>query len=158
MGATMKVPAMYVGSMRAAALYEVDEIGKWLLSSKDEAERALIERSDGAVQLDDVRAALSSLNQDVTLLEALMSCPDGDVELEAEASVLAHVAESMARQVTTPKLDEQLSCGPIVGTEHVVDIRMLTDELGWAAGEAARLHAIAGAELQVRRPILKEQV
>ncbi len=149
---TLEVPAEYVEPLRVAALVEVQGCGEMLASNAEELLGDVAKAPEGHdCDAADVIGTAGLVAEDVSILHQLIGCPEGQaVTLRCEPSALAHTAETAARKVLEPRLSGEIDCGPF-NEEAVEKIGQLSAALGWATGEAARLHAVAGAEIDAER-------
>jgi hypothetical protein len=150
---TLKVAAEHSKAFKLAALAEIGNDAEWVASAQDETARFLGDEHRSGHELADIRASARSLGQIIAITEQLFAASDGEaVEVRGDADALAHTAETMARNVVTPQLKDETIEGPF-DPEAVEKIGILTSALGWATGEAARLHAVAGAERKAARAV-----
>ncbi|MEK6271392.1 MAG: hypothetical protein AABM42_01930 [Actinomycetota bacterium] len=150
---TLKVAAEHSKAFKLAALAEIGKDAEWVTSAQEETARSLGDEYRRGHELADVRASARSLGQVIAITEQLFAAPDGEaVDVRGDASQLAHTAETMARDIITPQLKDETIEGPF-DTEAVENISALTSALGWATGEAARLHAVATAQLRAARAV-----
>jgi len=146
---TLKVPAEYVESFRLAVLAEVHNGGEWVGASTEDLSRECATSDEPSkVNPGDVHGSLRSLTEDVEIMDQLLGVDgNNEVAVVGDASALAHVAEAMARQVIAPRIASEVEVGPF-DNDIAKSMDALTAALGWAAGESARLHEVAGIELK----------
>lgn len=147
---TLKVPAEHFEEFRLAAMAEVGMGGEWVKSAQEELSDRCVTSGLGGDKdaLADVRCASRHLGEDMAILEQLVPRPHAKgrcIEVHGQPYALAHVAETMARAVVEPRIASEVNISPI-DAEFVANLADLTEALGWAAGEAARLHALGAAE------------
>lgn len=151
--ATLKVPAEYVEDLRSAAVAEIGMDASWVVSSHEELERHRLkpDHVDKAIDLADVRGASRSVGEVLDIADQLFERATArTLEVRGETSALAHMAETMADKVIAPRIAEETNTSPY-NDEAVENIGALTTALGWATGEAARLHAVASAERKAEK-------
>ncbi len=133
----LTVPAEYVEDFRAAMLEEIATDTRWVKSQW----KALAAATERGAATDAVRADLSGskrhLAQDVELLAQAGLDGDGAIEISdsCDTSTIAHVCETMARDIVGAQLHDALACSPIA-VEEAPGLRRLVEELGWAIARA----------------------
>jgi hypothetical protein len=153
---TLKIPAEHVNAFRLAAVDELQTDADGVADSAKEASTWIsdhpTERPDKD-QLADVRLSARFLSGVVDVTEQLFGAERPDaIEVRGDVSNLAHMAETMARKIVEPQIKDEAAMGPF-DTEAAEKIGALTSAMGWATGEAARLHAISHAEIKAARAV-----
>jgi hypothetical protein len=145
---TLTVPAEYVELFRLAVNSEIAESASWVTSSQEELGRTLLKKGEPeGFEVVDVRGALRFLNGTVDLMEQLVGrhpAANGAVEVDGEATNIAHAAEAMA-SVVNSRLGSEIDVSPMDG-EQVASMEPLVGALGWATARAAEYHELDGAE------------
>ncbi len=141
---TLSIPARQLKPFREAAMQEAKSCGAWVARAADEQ---LKRGYGGSPRLADIRAAFAHLSAVLGVLETLAEA-HGTTEIRAEPHVLAHIVEAMAKCVR-PKLETELSVS--YNAELVATVQQLTESIGWASGEAARLHEISQTEIRAEK-------
>jgi len=148
---TLKVPAEYVETLRAAV---IDDVEGWTEAvKKDQAEiRGARETRDDkltALREDDLGNHFRTLSETAALVNQLPAPgARATAELHADSSVFEAIAEEAAR-VCIKSLASELDYAPLVGG----DLRRKMEELGWwvsqeESHEAARLAEVESSKAE----------
>lgn len=145
----VRIPATFVEDFRAAVVEEIATDCRYVGNDRKEIAEAL-ERGDedrAARYRPDLADTMSLLVKDCRLLVQVGPSGDRELEATADASTLAHVFETLARDVVDPRLREQLDGCPL-DESQAGKVRELLARLGWAVDRTAEHHALAAAAVQ----------
>jgi hypothetical protein len=147
---TLKVPAKHFAAFKSAVVSEIGTDASWVESGQDELERHRLTKDhvDAPVDLVDIQGAADALGEVMVVAQQLFAVRRGPVTLSGDRSTFAHMCETMADKIVAPRIADAANTTPY-DTETAEEISLLSDALGWATGEAARLHA----EWQVARAV-----
>ena len=153
--AMLKVPPAYMNLVELAAVAEVREGGTWVVSKAEELSRHLTANPGGHArekdQMADVHGSSGYLRDSIAVLDQLFGkSKKFPYEVTGETSVLAHIAEVTAGKVIAPKIAGETGTSPI-DRRAAETVEYLADALKWAGGEAARLHALAAADVEASK-------
>jgi hypothetical protein len=141
---TLTVPAQHLELFRLATAEEIGSDATWAKDQAEEMSRKLLSRD--APMTAAMHGPVRHLAATVALMDELDASSPTAVEVHAEATVFAHIAESMAGIVNS-RLAAELDVTPL-DAERMNCIQPLYDALGWATGTAARFHGIETAEIR----------
>lgn len=150
---TVKIPAEHAEAFRDAVLVEIRSDGKRVADSVEEEQRAMFTaaserrmalmkgedpRKPYEFQDGDIMGSMRSLRESFALLEPAIAL---EPEISGDIAALQYAFETVLDKVLAPRLDEELNVSPVDAKQAKV-ISRLTDAVGWAAGESARLEAL----------------
>jgi hypothetical protein len=132
------VPAEYAEDFRAALEHEIAMEVECVKDEDARISRALECRQD--VSTADRDGARRMLALQANLL-GQVEAADGDIEvaLVDRYGVVAHVFETMARDIVGLKIMDEMGPSPI-GSDDLPKLRALTERLSWTLETTARLH------------------
>ena len=150
--ATLTVPAAQVERFRLAAMQEVEWDAGWVESTVREAANSILWDKPDKDRMVDVHGSVRGLSGAVAVVEQLEAAVSGEaMDVKAESSVLANIAEGMVRHGVAEKFTEVAEVGPF-DSEIAEEMRELVEALTWATENAVELHARAVAEFKATEP------
>lgn len=151
--ATIEVPAGYAEDFRDAVLVEIRTDAERIAEAVDEEQRTIFTDRDKAEQArwrdeeppegrgyngGDIVGSVGSVRDSYALLAPAVA---EEASIEGDTATLMHTFETMADKILAPKLAQAVNVSPI-NAGQAEAITHLTDEIGWAVGESARLEAL----------------
>ncbi len=149
--ATIEVPERYAEDFRDAVLAEIAWDANHVKDAIADEQRIILTargeaggKAEGcrAPDSEDIDGAVGSLHRSHRLLAQAWR---GDQRIEGETEVLAHVLETLTDKILAPRLADKVNVTPIQEKE-AAEITGVTDQIGWAVREAARLDSIWQAQ------------
>jgi len=140
---TMTIPAEYADDFRAAIVGELAQTIEHVQTERKRFEERTWRRDPLAdVSEADLSGAMRLVARDARLLAQIghEGIADLQVDIDDEGT-LAHVFETMARDVVGPRLTEALTVGPME-PEWTRELTPLIGRLSWAIDRAAECHAV----------------
>jgi len=149
----IEVPAEYAEDFRDAVLIEIARDAGYIKEAAETEQRLILENRQAAAEArmrdhappeprctdtGDIDGSVSNVCNSWALLGPAWR---GEPKIEAMAEVLMHVFETLADKILAPRLGEVVNVSPI-DAEQAQEVTRVTDEIGWAVGESARLEAL----------------
>jgi hypothetical protein len=137
------VPAEYAEDFRAAVVEEIANTARHAQEERAELEQRTYERDPRAdLTAGDLAGVMLLLARDARVLVDVGHHGSGDIQVDIDADgTLAHVFESMARDVIGPRLADALRVCPIEA-DYAAELTGLIGRLSWAIDQAAGCHDV----------------
>ena len=134
------VPGGYVEDFRAAIVHELADTAGYVLDERKTAAKQAADRDPRAdLTAADLPGHMRLVANDARLFAHVGHEGAEPVEVDVDGDgTLAHVFETMAREIVGPRLARELGYGPM---DQVDGINELIERLSWSANRAAECHA-----------------
>ena len=139
---TLKVPAEFAGMFRSAIVAEIGMDADWVKSGHEELckKRLRWDHVDEPVFITDIQGAVNALAEVLSIAQqAFATKPDKPLALKGSREAFAHMCETMASKIVSPRIAEETDTTPFDASAKA-SISGFVKALSWATNEATRLH------------------
>lgn len=152
------VPAEWTDQFKRAAASEVANDADAVAENARAIPRIMAADDRPGTGVEDLRGSVGFLNETLDVLsQAFTGRPEqyadlaDPVAIEADPSAIAHISETMIREVVLSQLRDELDVTPL-DSEAKQDVARLSRALDWATDVAVEHHALAHKEIAANKP------